>query len=216
MIKGIIFDIDGVLVDSEPLHAASIIESVRAVAGKLLEFQPQNLIGLSLDETMDRVGVPKERINEIKKITQDYYIEHLDKSLIRTGIEELWQNLVKQNIPFGCVSSSEMKICKANINLIELPAFEDIPIISCECLPHTKPHPMPYIKMLERLRLSVDEVIVLEDSDVGITSAANAGIKDIYAWPHGLSKSQSYIDAKKIINSISEVPFICEILNKQL
>ncbi|HEX2926411.1 MAG TPA: HAD family phosphatase [Ruminiclostridium sp.] len=212
MIKGIIFDIDGILVDSEPLHAASVVESMKIISGKSVEFEPQNLIGLSLDETLDRVGIPRDCIDELKKIMLDYYIEHLNKTLIRPGVEELWENLIKKNIPFGCVSSSAMKICKANVGLIELPVLKEIPIISCECLPHTKPHPMPYITMLERLGLSADEVIVLEDSDVGITSARNAGIEHIYAWPHGLSKSQSYRDAKKVIQNIREVPFIGEIL----
>ncbi|PYG87953.1 HAD superfamily hydrolase (TIGR01509 family) [Ruminiclostridium sufflavum DSM 19573] len=212
MIKGIIFDIDGILVDSEPLHAASIVEAMRIVSGKPIEFQPQKLIGLSLAETLDRVGIPKDCICELKKTMMYYYLEHLNKTMIRCGIQKLWQKLVRQDIPFGCVSSSEMKICKANIDLIELPSVKEIQIISCECLPQTKPHPLPYITMLERLGLSADEAVVLEDSDVGITSAKGAGIENIYAWPHGLSKDQSYKDAGKVIQDITEVPFIREVL----
>ncbi len=212
MIKGIIFDIDGILIDSEPLHAATIVESLRIIAGKSIEFEPENLIGLSLDETLDKLGINKDRTLELKEIMADYYLEHLHKSMLRPGIQELWQNLIAQNIPFGCVSSAEMKICRGNVGMIDLPSLKEIPIISCECVSHTKPHPMPYITMMERLGLAADEVIVLEDSDVGITSARAAGIENIYAWPHGLSKSQSYKDAKKVVRNVREVPFIREIL----
>lgn len=212
MIKGIIFDIDGILIDSEPLHATALIESLKIIADKSIEFQPENLIGLSLDDTLEILGVHKERTNELKEIMAKYYLEHLHKSMLRPGIQELWQNLIAQDIPFGCVSSSEMKICTGNIKMIDLTVPKEIPVISCECVSHTKPHPMPYIKMMERLGFTSDEVIVLEDSDVGITSAKAAGIENIYAWPHGLSKSQSYRDAKEVISNIQEVPFIRNIL----
>jgi beta-phosphoglucomutase-like phosphatase (HAD superfamily) len=212
MIKGIIFDIDGVLIDSEPLHAATIVETVKIFSGSSIEFSPEKLIGLSLNETLDMLGIHKDRTREFKELLINYYIGHLNKNMLRPGIQELWQKLIVQNIPFGCVSSAEMKICKGNISMIDLPFFKEIPIVSCECVSQTKPHPMPYTVMLERLELTADDVIVLEDSDVGITSAKAAGIRNIYAWPHGLSKSQSYRDAKKIISSISEVPFIREIL----
>ncbi|HEX9061767.1 MAG TPA: HAD family phosphatase [Clostridia bacterium] len=212
MIKAIIFDIDGILIDSEPLHAEALVESLKIIADKSIEFQPEDLIGLSLDETLDTLGIHKDRTHELKKIMVNYYLEHLHKSMLRPGIQELWRNLVTQDIPFGCVSSSEMKICTGNIKMIDLPVHKKIPVISCECVSHTKPHPMPYIKMMERLGLAVDEVVVLEDSDVGITSAKAAGIENIYAWPHGLSKSQSYKDVKEVISNIHEVPFIRNIL----
>ena len=212
MIKGIIFDIDGILIDSEPLHAATIVETVKIISGKSIEFRSEKLIGLSLSETLDMLGIHKDRTREFEELVVDYYIEHLNKNMLRPGIQELWQKLIVQNIPFGCVSSAEMKICRGNVSMIDLPFLKEIPIISCECVSHTKPHPMPYIVMMERLELTADEVIVLEDSDVGITSARAAGIGNIYAWPHGLSKSQSYRDAKKVISSIREVPFIRKIL----
>lgn len=212
MIKGIIFDIDGILIDSEPLHATALVESLKIIADKSIEIQPENLIGLSLDDTLESLGIHKNRTSELKEIMAKYYLEHLHKSMLRPGIQELWQNLVEHDIPFGCVSSSEMKICRGNIKMIDLPVPKEIPVISCECVSHTKPHPMPYIKMMERLRFTSDEVIVLEDSDVGITSAKAAGIENIYAWPHGLSKSQSYRDAKEVIGNIIEVPFIRDIL----
>jgi beta-phosphoglucomutase-like phosphatase (HAD superfamily) len=212
MIKGIIFDIDGILIDSEPLHATAIVESLRIIAGKSIEFKPQNLIGLSLDETLEKLGINKDCTCELKEKSMEYYLAHLNKTMLRPDIQELWQSLIVQNIPFGCVSSSAMKICRGNVGMIELPFFKEIPIISCECVALTKPHPLPYITIMERLGLTADEVIVLEDSDVGITSARAAGIENIYAWPHGLSESQSYRDAKKVIKNIREVPYIREIL----
>ncbi|MDF2985954.1 MAG: family hydrolase [Eubacterium sp.] len=213
MIKGIIFDIDGILVDSEPLHAASIVETLKSLAEKPIDFQPESLIGLSLDETLDRICVNKESIFELKKLMADYYLKQLNKSMLRPGIQELWQKLVAQNIPFGCVSSAEMKICRGNIALINLPLLKEVPLVSCDCVAHTKPHALPYITMLKCLGLTADEVVVLEDSDTGITSARGAGIENIYAWPHGLSNTQCYIDAIKVIKNLGEIPFIREILN---
>lgn len=88
-----------------------------------------------------------------------------------------------------------------------------MPIVALESVEKSKPHPLPYLTMLNMLNLKADEVIVLEDSDIGISAAVSAGIRDVYAWPHNLSTSQKYNQAKKVISDLRDVEFFNNIMN---
>lgn len=213
MIKGVIFDIDGIIVDSEPLHMEALIESIKRETDDNIEVKEDELIGLTLDETIEKFGIEDSKHQEIKDSTIKYYMEKLSTKLIRKDMQELWRSLIKKDIKFGCVSTAEMKICKANVNLLGMSGSPNIPIVALESVEKSKPHPLPYLTMLNILNLNVDEVIVLEDSDIGISAAVSAGINNVYAWPHKLSTSQKYNQAKKVITDLRDVEFFDSIMD---
>lgn len=213
MIKGIIFDIDGVIVDSEYLHMEALSESVKEELDNDTSIKKDDLIGLSLEETIKKFGISNYKFKKIKDLIIKYYIGKLSASIIRKDIKKLWISLIENNIKFGCVSTAEMKVCEANIKLLGLNDIKKVPIVALESVEKTKPHPLPYLEMLKKLHLSADEVIVLEDSDIGISSAVSAGISNVYAWPHKLSASQKYNQAKKVIHDLHDIEFFNNIMN---
>lgn len=213
MIKGVIFDIDGIIVDSEPLHMEALIESIKREADDEMDVQEDKLIGLTLDETIEKFGIKDNKHQEIKDFTIKYYMKKLSTKLIRKDMKKLWISLIKKGIKFGCVSTAEMKICKANVNLLGISDKKDVPIVALESVEKSKPHPLPYLTMLKMLNLNADEVIVLEDSDLGISAAVSAGISNVYAWPHKLSTSQKYNQAKKVIDDLHDVEFFNSIMD---
>lgn len=213
MIKGIIFDIDGIIIDSEPLHMKALNESIKRQLTNCIDVEEDKLIGLTLDETIKKFGISDNKHEEIKDSTIRYYIENLSTELIRQDMKKLWMALIKKDIKFGCVSTAEMKICEANINLLGLNDKIKVPIVALESVEKSKPHPLPYLTMLDMLNLNADEVIVLEDSDIGISAAVSAGISNVYAWPHKLSSSQKYNKAKKVIANLHDVEFFDNIMD---
>lgn len=213
MIKGVIFDIDGIIVDSEPLHMEALFEAIRRELNEKIDVNRDNLIGLTLEETINKFGIPSSKRDSIKEFTIKYYLNHVNAALIRKDIEKLWTALIENNIKFGCVSTAELKICRANVKLLGLEGKRNIPIIGLESVERSKPDPLPYTTMLNTLNLNGDEVIVLEDSDVGISSAVSAGITNVYAWPHNLSASQKYNKAKKVIADLHEIDFFNKMIS---
>jgi HAD superfamily hydrolase (TIGR01509 family) len=205
MNKTIIFDIDGVIIDSEGLHKKALSEGLNTVLGKKQNINMENLIGLSLEETIIKFSNSREQIEKIKQFSNHYYLENVNRTLIRNGIEEFIVKLLDNNIQFAFVSSAHLEICHANLNQLSIKIPKNIPVIGLESVTYTKPNPMPYLKIIDLLKINTLDVIVIEDSDTGITSAYKAGIKNIYAWPHKLSGSQKYDRAKKIITSLSEI-----------
>lgn len=196
----VIFDIDGVVVDSEQLHFDVLKDLLPQQTN---ETSARDLIGLSLEETLLRLGIDVEQHDEIKVKIVSAYKTMLGPQYLRPGIRLLIQSLIENHIPFGFVSTAPREICLANLATLELP-FKQI-LISGDDIERTKPYPDPYLAMLQCLGSHPDKTIVIEDTDLGIKSATGAGIKHVYGWPHALSGNESYASAFKVINSLDEI-----------
>lgn len=207
----VIFDIDGVIVDSEQLHF-DVLKTV--LPHHTNGVKPEDLIGLSLGETLLSLGIGTEEHAEITYQIVRTYKDLLGPCYLRLGISELIQRLIEQQIPFGFVSTAPRDICLANIATLGLQLKH--PLISGDDIENTKPHPDPYLAMLRCLQARPDNTIVIEDTDLGIQAATGAGIKCVYGWPHALSGTQSYTDAYKVICSLDEVDFFDAILNSNM
>lgn len=204
----VIFDIDGVIVDSEQLHF-DILKTLLPEHTKGVE--PEELIGLSLRETLLSLGIDAKQHDQIAVKTVSAYKVQLKPHYLRPGIRSLIQSLVEQHIPFGFVSTAPRDICLANIATLELQLMQ--PLISGDDIERTKPHPDPYLAMLQCLSAHPDQTIVIEDTDLGIKSATAAGIRRVYGWPHALSKTESYANAHRVIRSLDEIDAFDTILN---
>lgn len=207
----VIFDIDGVVVDSEQLHFDVLKDLLPQQTN---EISARNLIGLSLEETLLCLGVDVERHDEIKVKIVSVYKDLLGPQYLRPGIRSLIQSLIANHVPFGFVSTAPREICLANLATLELP-FKQI-LISGDDIERTKPHPDPYLAMLQCLDCNPDKTIVIEDTDIGIKAANGAGIKHVYGWPHALSDNESYASAFKVIDSLDEIDGLDQIMNSNV
>lgn len=204
----VIFDIDGVIVDSEQLHF-NVLKTL--LPDQTNEVTPEDLIGLSLGATLLSLGIDTEQHDEITYQIVSAYKALLGPRYLRPGIRSLIQSLIKQQVPFGFVSTAPRDICLANIATLELQLKQ--PLISGDDIEHTKPHPDPYLAMLRCLHARPDQTIVIEDTDLGIQAATAAGIERTYGWPHALSGTESYANAYKVIGSLDEIDALDAILN---
>lgn len=196
----VIFDIDGVIVDSEQLHF-EVLQIL--VPNHIKKFKPQQLIGLSLKETLRFIGVAESSIPDIESKISITYESLLSINYIRPGINRLISLLLQNDVSFGFVSTAPRDICLANLKLLRLEF--DPPLISGDDIEKTKPHPDPYLEMLKIISADPENTVVIEDTDLGIIAAKGAGIKRIYAWPHTLSDNQSYQHASRVIINLFDI-----------
>ena len=61
------------------------------------------------------------------------------------------------------------------------------------------------------LKRQPEEILVIEDTDLGIEAAISAGIEHVYGWPHQYSPGQSYSKAKGVISELNDVDFIASL-----
>jgi beta-phosphoglucomutase-like phosphatase (HAD superfamily) len=197
----IAFDIDGVIVDSEPLHFQALCEVVR-----ITDRCSESLVGLSLKQTLLACGIPEEAHAAYEKEITAFYLTHLCSDHLRPEVSALLAKLIERNIRFGFVSTASRAICLGNLALALGERVASIPLISGECVPVTKPHPAPYCALARLLKTPPTQMIAIEDTDIGICSAMSAGIEKIYAWPNQCSSTQTYRYADQVISQLSHIP----------
>ena len=146
-----------------------------------------------------------------KKQIADFHIERdeLYGHLLSTemnviaGAEETLQKL-NGKFKMGIVTSSKknhFEIIHNNSSLLQYFDF----VLASEDYPKSKPAPDPYLKAIGLSGFQPEECIAIEDSERGLKSALNAGI-ECFVIPTDLTKYSDFSGAKKILNSITEVP----------
>lgn len=194
------FDIDGVIVDSELVHFRALQE----VVGKEgLLSSPDELIGLSLEETLLHCGIKKEKLDFFIQKIEETYVKLINTTHIRPDVTCVIDMLHSQGHSYGFVSSASRKVCEANLNLLNITSHYHL--VSRDDVQLTKPNAEPYLKLCSLAGFTPTNTIAIEDSDIGISAAHAAGIKRIYAWPHQLSGGQRYEFAYKKIKKLDEI-----------
>lgn len=183
MIKGLIFDMDGLILDTETISNKLLIDIFSKYDINLNEEIISKTIGLEKKKAIkvfeeylgDNIPI-KDIINLHKKIVNDY----LEKNgvPVKLGLIELLNYLDEEKIKKVVATSSYRKVAE-NV-LIRANVYNRFDDIICgDEIKESKPSPDIFLKALEKLNLPADEVIVLEDSRMGILAAHRAKIKSI-------------------------------------
>lgn len=209
MIKAVIFDLDGLLVDSEIVaykiykemlnefeYNFSIEEYAKNFSGKTLINNITYLINtynLPLD-----INIALEKVLEIENKFIEEGIE------LKAGAKELLSYLKSNSYKIALASSSikdrALTILKQN-NIIEY--FDDF-VFGYE-VEKGKPYPDIFLKACEKLSESPENCLVLEDSEAGIQAAYSANIP-VICVPDMKVPTQKYLDmTKAVLNSLEEV-----------
>ncbi|MGJ8514550.1 Phosphoglycolate phosphatase [Carnimonas sp. R-84981] len=197
-----IFDIDGVVVDSEQRH----FEVLRTLFPEHTQgVAVEQLIGLSLADTLRRLNIEGAGEAALHDRISDHYCAQLNASDLRPGISQLIDYLEQHGVPYGFVSTAPRKVCQANLALLLRGSGKPHKLISGDDVVLTKPHPHPYQAMLACLAARPTHCWVLEDTALGIAAARSAGIAHVIAWPHALSGQQDYRNAEDVIVSLDEL-----------
>ena len=200
--KGVLFDLDGTLIDSTPAIARSWSAVLNEI-GISLDVLP-TLHGKPSRESLRRL-LPESNDNEIshwaKKI-EDLEVEDTDGIILLPGALELFEYLDSKSIEWFIVTSCtrDLGTSRAKSVGLTLPQksvfFDDVV--------KGKPDPDPYLLGLERLGISASEALVLEDAPAGIKSGKAAGISVIaMVTTH---ERESLHEADFVADSLFEIP----------
>ena len=200
--KGVLFDLDGTLIDSTP----AITRSWSAVLTE---------IGIPLDVLPSLHGSPsRQSLRRLLPDAQDDEIDHwarkienlevvdTDGIVLLPGARELFAYLDSKSIEWFIVTSCtrELGTSRANSVGLTLPPksvfFDDVV--------KGKPHPDPYLLGLERLGLPASEALVLEDAPAGVRSGKAAGINVIaMVTTHA---REELLEADHVADSLFDIP----------
>lgn len=207
MIKAIFWDNDGVLVDTEGLFFEANKE-ILADLGVALSRRQFEEISLLNGQSVLRLAADPEtpEFIQLRSLRDIRYAERLaEKSLVIDGVREVLDSLCGKYL-MGIVTSSGQEhfdLIHRRSNL--LPYFQFVLTLKdCE---HTKPHPEPYLKAINKSGFPPEECLVIEDSPRGLASAQAAGIRCIVI-PSSFTKGSPFAGAYKVLDHIRHLPAV--------
>ncbi len=207
MIRALIFDFDGTIVDTETPDYRSLAEIYEEHGCTLsLDFWALSL-GTSpspvdlFDSLSEQLGEPIDRDDLHQRRIKRFH-ELVWQEGVREGVLELLKEASAKGVKTAVASSAEREWVEGHLHRLELFDFFDC-IRTTEDVTHAKPFPDLYLSALEGLGVSNDEAVAIEDSPNGICAAKAAGIYCI-AVPNEISRWLDLSEADLLIASLAE------------
>ena len=208
-IRGLIFDFDGLILDTEtPCYQSWQEEFQRHHVSLSLETYAKSL-GTS-PQTFDLISVLSDNTGEtfdrveLRAAQRQRERELVLEQKILPGVVDYLNTAKLLKLKLAVASSSESAWVYYHLDRLDLRHFFDVVFTSDDISP-AKPDPALYNASLSALQLNPAEAIAFEDSPNGITAARAAGIYCV-AIPNQISRSLDLSHASRIIQSLKELP----------
>ena len=187
-LNAVIFDMDGLLIDSEPLWQEAGTELLGQFDLRLTDEQYLASTGLRTPEWIDywfsHFGIPQDKALQSITYTEDVAIEKIRASgLVMPGVDYILRFFQERNFKIGLASSSPMRLIDVVIDKLNIRGFLHA-TVSAEKLAYGKPHPQVFIECAKELNVLPAQCIVFEDSFNGMIAAKAAKMKCVVV-PHG-------------------------------
>ena len=215
MLKAVIFDMDGVIIDSEPMHTRAAI----------LTLQKYN-INISLEYVHTFIGSTTSYM--CQKMTDDYKLNITPEELLESNLKmkayllekeghtvipyiiDLMRDLHNNGIKLIIASSSPTSAIEEVMETLQIKDYFD-GFVSGIMVNHPKPAPDIFLEATKRLGITPSECLVIEDSSNGVAAAETAGITCI-GFVNPNSGNQDLRKATLLVEGFDEVDF--EFINK--
>jgi HAD superfamily hydrolase (TIGR01509 family) len=209
MIKAVLFDMDGVLVDTEPLICAA---AIRGLAEFGIEAQPEDFepfVGAGEDRYVGGVAElhGKPYVPEMKHRTYDWYLKLLpEMGTAFPGAKNLVELLQRQGIACAVASSADLIKVEANLEtVLGIPLKKFSAIVTGEDVVRRKPHPDIFLEAARRLGLSSDVCCVVEDAIHGVEAAKTAGMRCVAVATSFPAEALAAAGADLVRSAIAEI-----------
>jgi len=203
-----IFDMDGVIIDSEPIHFEVDIETMEHYGLSITHEQLERFVGMTNPEMWAILKQEYPLTDTVEEIIEVQLASKISK--LRTsnltpidGIAQLLHELNRRNIPIGLASSSPRRFIMEVLSKFQIERYFQV-VVSGEEVDKGKPAPDVYYEAARQLGVDPESCVVIEDSRNGIKAAKAAGMKCI-GFVNVNSGNQDLSAADRIVTSIREI-----------
>jgi HAD superfamily hydrolase (TIGR01509 family) len=185
-VAAVLFDMDGTLVDTEPYWIESEYEIVEEHGGTWTDEHAMRLVGNDLLESgrymSEHAGIDLEP-SEIVEQLLDRVMSRLGRTVPwRPGAVEMLAALRERDVRLALVTMSYRRFVAPILAMLPPDTFEVV--VTGDSVSQGKPHPEPYLKAAERLRVDPAATLAVEDSNTGARSAEAAGCTVVVVQNH--------------------------------
>jgi HAD superfamily hydrolase (TIGR01509 family) len=209
MIQGLIFDFDGLILETEgpeydawkEIFADYQVELPLSVYGICVGSSADSFDAFHYLE--DRIGRPLPEADLRQRQKQRSWEEVLKRDTM-PGVVKLLEEARKLNLRTAVASSSSRDWVEGHLGRLALRGYFDAVLCAEDVGGRAKPDPALYVAALRALRLSPDQAIAFEDSQNGVISAKAAGIYCV-AVPNDITRSMDFSLAERKVNSLTKL-----------
>lgn len=210
MIKAVIFDMDGVIIDSEPIHLEFAMELFKKLGFNMSVEEYSKFVGTTSKYMWDTIKKKynlENTIEELIEMERNGFFDFLsspDKVIEPIAyIPELLKALHENNYKIALASSSPIRLIEFIMESLKIRKYFD-ELVTGDFVKRSKPEPDVFLYAADKLGVLPEECVVIEDSHNGVLAAKNAGMKCI-GYKNLNSGNQDISKADKIINSFNEL-----------
>ena len=183
MIKSIIFDLDGVLVDACEWHRVALNKALKEVCNYeiSLEEHYKEYNGIPTKVKLQKLNekglINKDKFDIVESLKQQFTVQLIESSApIRQEKIELLNYLKQKEIKLACYTNSIRQTAELMLNKTGILSFFDLLVTNQDVI-KAKPDPEGYNKIIKFYNFSLDEVLIVEDSPKGFEAAYKSGAK---------------------------------------
>ena len=214
-LRHIIFDCDGVLVDSEPISMRADVALLQRYGIEISEAEAHSrFVGTTFQAMLDMMTaehgvVFPEGLDEVKnRMVEEMYRRELQ---IVDGVVDLLKSLKARGLTFSIASNSPRDRVKLAVDLTGIAGYFDA-ISTYQDVKHGKPAPDIFLKAAERAGMAPIQCVVVEDSVTGVTSAVAANIRTLgFVGTH--AEPQAHADVLKSFGAAATIQSMAELLH---
>ena len=206
--KAIIFDFDGLIVDTEVPEYEAWLSIFRSYGVDLpLSVWTPHIGGGSddfntYDHLAELVGKPIDR-DEVRRRKRAAFAKLFEQAVPLPGVEDYIASARERGMRIGIASSSPRRWVDPKLEQLGLADTFDT-VVCADDVGSSKPNPASYLKALADLGVTPDEALALEDSPTGVQGAKNAGLLCV-AVPGALTRDRSYDHADLRLESLADM-----------
>lgn len=209
MMKAVVFDLDGLMIDSQPFWQAAQLEVFPQVGASITRQDTVDTTGMRVNEIVqmcyarspwDSISCDEVSDLIIKRVTE-LVKEHKPAM---PGLSHAIKVCQQQGLKLAIASSSPLTLIKATIEALKLQGVFSVKT-SGGSLRFAKPHPEVYLNACDALGVEPQECVAIEDSFIGLLSAKAAQMKTIVIPERSAAHQQRFVIADRRLASLEEL-----------
>lgn len=211
MVQAVIFDMDGVIVDTELIQSQAFerILGEYGIVPKRNEHGTVHISGATTPETWEylkKVHGFEANTEELTRKKRDAVIEVMRNGFSPSpGVLELLQDLQKHAVPLAIATSAQPERANLVINKLGINQYFNV-VVTAQDVRRSKPEPDVYLAAAEQLGVTPKHCVVIEDAEVGVAAGKAAGMK-VIAVPGEFTKKMDFRLADKRVESLNELDY---------
>ena len=207
----IIYDMDGLLIDSEPFWRRAEISVFATVGVHLTEDDCRKTTGFRFDEVVDYWYAQQPWTDKTKEQIHDEVIDEMERAILEDaealpGVHQSLAYFSSKGLKMAVASSSAIRLIKAMVKKLGIAHYFQL-LVSAEHEQYGKPHPAVFIRTAEVLGVRPEKCLVIEDSMNGLLAAKAAKMKCLLVPDKLHLHDPRFVLADWQIHSLEELPF---------